>query len=164
MDPRGRPTWRLEFKESGVVPRGLNRDDLWDEKVIPQIFSGTANGCDDFACVALNIKRPSSVYGHNVEYGTDERATSDYYSYKPGGKIVNDDKTTHAYWAKDSKDKGALYTAARTLAIKHTLQEIKRLYASADLQLRSVFAMNERQLRSNIVIRPDVVLPDFPVH
>jgi RHS repeat-associated protein len=163
MDKVGRPTWALAVKEGGTVPIGLARRTLWNETVTADIFSGNAQGCSDFTCVVTNVYRPSTAYGHNVESGTDEDATSAYYFYKPGNKVVNSDKTTHAYWAKDSLEKGgSLFVAAKKLAVDHTVQEIKRLYDGASLELRTAFKMNDQQLRNNYVIRPDVQLPSFP--
>jgi RHS repeat-associated protein len=163
VDSRGRSTYALAVKEWGRVPIGLARKETWDETVTADIFSGNAQGCLNFNCVATDFFKPSSVYGHNVEYGTDEEATAAFYFFNPRNKVVNDDKTTHAYWAKDSPEKGkSLFEAAFNLAIDHTVKEIERLYNAASLELRSAFKMNDQQLRNNVVIKQDVQLPAFP--
>ncbi len=132
---------RTILKEQGVVPIGLNhRDEVWDETVTPDLYTGSAEGCSSLSCITYQIARGKVGLGewrdyyHNVVSGVDENGF--------------EDKTTHAYWAKDEPrdevnpdDKNDPHNIAKELAIKHTIKEIQMLWdkSEGNTQLRDAY-------------------------
>jgi hypothetical protein len=169
VDPADRGgSWKQQYQIgkgvfntiSGRVPSGMARTSIWDEKPDPQIFSGNAEGCSTLACAlsayALYQSGPSGytrgppeglkgqpidTYIHNVFDGKD------YFGF-------NDDKRTHAYWAKDDSDKPS-FPEARRRAVEHTANEVGKLFDQAKTQggdLPEIFKLTEPQMQRNNII------------
>lgn len=123
----------MRVLESGCVPHGADHPDkVWDEQTFDGLYSGNAEGCATMACAVAAFKNPFMVYHHNVFDGKD--------SYG------NDDKTTHAYWAKDEPGEPR-HAEARELAVQHTVKEIWRLYDQIKgTDIAPYFKLNAQQL------------------
>jgi hypothetical protein len=109
--------------EEGTVPNGLAMTTVWDEQVDDyDLYSGQVNSLIDI-------------------FGNSNGDKVDVF-----GQV---DMTTHAYWEKDGppgdQDSAEFrrFEMARTLAIEHTLQEIRRLWAASEnnIQLRNIYSM-----------------------
>ena len=147
------------FRESGKVPVGLQQSTIFDfdnpaiyAKWYSKLYTGNAEGCSTFKCVidaTVNIVAPTlngplyprneARYYHNVVSGKDSKG--------------RDDKTTHAYWAKDEPGKQG-YTIARDLAVKHVVEEIKKLWAksSNNSRLRAIYGLDKTSMKNNNII------------
>jgi len=166
VDTWGDPIYDRITVEQGTVPTGLGMNTVWDEQIVPGMFSGNAEGCASLTCAAWGYLNQGTVYGHNVFDGTDR-----FQTQLVDGGSFNVDMTTHAYWAKDSPSEGSgmitptgwtetLYDRARRLAVEHTLREIQRLYDGADADLRALFQLTGADF-TNQVYSTDINLTPY---
>lgn len=134
---------KIVVAERGTVPKGLGKTVVWNEKVNSSLYTGTAEGCTTYTCIRQTVSSGGSpgnpVYYHNVVNGKDI--------------LGIDDKTTHAYWAKDTPGKQG-FKIARDLAIKHTILEVKKLWDASlnNPGLRKIYAMSANNKKNNKVI------------